>query len=297
MSRLLKTCHYISLGLGFLSAVALIFNVIFFILYYPVATQFLELDPSLESLGVVAALNILVIACFHLASVMTLLGHLILHKQFSPLVISAITLGTISGIMNLGDVALLSDIGKEYPLGWQTRGEWIILFISYGLHALTLILILISLIRNLERNQEPTDQVIKDEVLFISLLSTGVISGGLGLVGIISAFFFPLEVWIMRRVIPMFGTIFLSPFLVLLVIWLLRKQLGAGQPELDEKQTGDLARAGLLTLSVMIPLLMLFFGFQVSGSLSESLQLLWLPLFVFGTLTFLSSFTLHHFQS
>ena len=296
MPRILKTFHYISLGLGFLSLVALIFNLYFFSLYYPVATQFLELDPSLESLGIVAALNIITIALFHLVCVLTLLVHLIKQNQISALVISAIALGIISGIMNLGDVALLSDIGKEYPLGWETQGEWMVLFISYGLHAITLALGLISLNLNLKGDQGPADQVIKDEVLFLSLHSTGLISGCLGLLGVISAFFFPLEAWIMRRVIPTLGIIILSPFLVILVIWLFRKRLGAGQPDLDEKQSGDLARASLFTLSLIIPVVIVFFGFQISGRLPESLQLLWLPLLVFGTLTSLSGFTLRYFQ-
>jgi hypothetical protein len=297
MSRTLKTFHYISLGLGFLSLVALFFNIYFFSRYYPVATQFLELDPSLESLGVVAALNIITIALFHLVCVLTLLVHLVKQKQISPLVITTIALGIISGIMNLGDVALLSDIGKEYPLGWETQGEWTILFLSYGLHAITLILALISLNLNLKKDHGPADQVIKDEVLFLSLLSTGLISGVLGLLGVFSAFFFPLKAWIMSRVIPVIGSIILSPFLITLVIWLFRKYLGAGQPELDEKQSGDLARASLNTLSLIIPSLILYFGFQISGTLSDSLQLLWLPLLVFGALSLLSGFSLRYFQS
>ena len=296
MSRILKTFHYISLGLGFLALAALAFNLYFFSLYYPVATQFLELDPSLESLGIVAALNIITIALFHLVCVLTLLVHLIKQKQISTLVIAAIALGTISGIMNLGDVALLSDIGKEYPLGWETQGEWIVLFISYSLHAMTLVLTFLSLKLNLKGGQGPADKVIKDEVLFLSLFSTGLISSGLGILAVIAAFFFPLEAWIMRRVIPMLGIIILSPFLVILVIWLFRKRLGVRQPELDEKQSGDLARASLFTLSWIIPALILFFGFQISENLSESLQLLWLPLLVFGTLGLLSGFTLRNFQ-
>jgi hypothetical protein len=123
------------------------------------------------------------------------------------------------------------------------------------------------------------------------------ISGILGLLGILSAFFFPLKAWIMSRVIPVLSSIILSPFLVILVIWLFRKHLGAGQPELDEKQSGDLARASLNTLSLIIPSLILYFGFQISGALTESLQLLWLPLLVFGALALLSGFSLRYFQS
>jgi len=296
MSRFLKSLHLFSLSFGFLSAVALVYNTVIFLYLYPRVTQFVELDPNWESYGIVAAINIILIAIFHLASVFTLLAHLITAKKTSLLKVLTITLGIISGLMILADIALLSDIGKEFVQGWQTRGEWIILFISYGLHSLSMALILISLFRNIQAETEPADNVIKDEVLFLSLHSTGVICGWLGLVGVLAGIMTKLPAWMMERIIPMLGGVILSPYLVILFIWSIRRYLAGVKPDLDEKQFQDLSRAGLCSLLFSVPIMILYFGLQVSSFARESWPLLWLPLLLFSQLTLFSSFTLGYFK-
>ncbi len=52
MSRFLKSLHLFSLSFGFLSAAALIFNIVIFLPLYSRTTQFIELTPALESLGI-----------------------------------------------------------------------------------------------------------------------------------------------------------------------------------------------------------------------------------------------------
>lgn len=296
MSRFLKSLHLFSLSFGFLSAVALAFNTVIFLILYPQVTQFVELDPSWESYGIVAAINIILIAIFHLASVITLLAHLVTAKNTSHLKVLTISLGIISGLMILADIALLSDIGKEFIQGWQTRGEWIILFISYGLHSLSMVLILITLIRNIRAETKPAEKVIKDEVLFLSLHSTGIICGWLGLGGVIAGIMTNLSAWMMERIIPMLGGVILSPYLAILFIWLIRRYLVGVKPGMDEKQFHDLSRAGLLSLLFSIPIMIVYFGMQVSPIARESWPLLWLPLLLFFLLTFFSSLTLRYFK-
>ena len=180
MSRFLKSLHLTALSFGFLAAVAIICNLVIFSILYPQVTQLMEQQPSWETYGIVAAINIIVIAFYQLFSVIALLAHLISQKKTSFLIVAAITIGIISGLMVVGDITLLSDIGSEYEVGWQTRGEWWILFISYGLHILSLVLGIISLIRNLKQQAGSEEQILKDEVLFLSLHSTGIICGALG---------------------------------------------------------------------------------------------------------------------
>ncbi len=294
MSRFLKSLHLFSLSFGFLSAAALIFNIVIFLPLYSRTTQFIELSPGLESLGIVAGYNILIFAIFQFGSVITLLLHLIFRKMTSFLKIAAITLGIISGLMILMDLAILSDIGKEYLLGWQTRGEWIILFISYGLHTITLILTLICLINNLKEDQKPAEHVTKDEVLFLSLHSTGVICGWLGLIGVFAALFSNLSAWMMEQIVCMLGLMILSPYLVILTVWIFRRRLANLSPGLDEKQFQDLSRAGLQTLLFSIPVMIGYFGLQISSIARDAWPLLWLPLTLFLILILFSSFTLNY---
>ena len=296
MSRFLKSFHLAALSLGFLSVVAVAFNLVIFSILYPQVTQLLETDPSWQTYGVVAAINIITIAFYQLFSVIALLVHLVIRKKTSTLVVAAIAFGIISGLMILGDIALLSDIGNEYEAGLQTRGEWWILFGSYGLHILSLVLGIISLLRNLHHDPGPGEHAIKDEVLFLSLHSTGVICSALGLIGVTAGIFSPLNLWMMERIVVVFGLLILSPYLVTLAIWLFRHHMGEVKPGLDEKQFQDLAASGLTALVVSLIVTMAFFGMQISPLAREGWQALWYPLLLFLSLGMFSSLALRAYS-
>jgi hypothetical protein len=67
-------------------------------------------------------------------------------------------------------------------------------------------------------------------------------------------------------------------------------------PGLDEKQFQDLATAGLRTLLFTLPVLVLFFGLQLSHLHKEAWQVLWLPLALFLSLIVFSSLVLYDFR-
>jgi hypothetical protein len=291
MSQLLKRLHLLSLSFGFLSAVALIFNTVIFILLFPEVTQFQELSRPWESFGLVVGLNFLAISLFHLSTVVTLLMHLTIQKTTTRLKGITVALGIISGIMILVDMVLLSDIGKEYVHGLQTRGEWIVLFISYGLHVIFLILALISIITNLEEDQKPAENVLKDEVLFLSLHSTGWVCGCLGTLCVAAAFFTKIPTRIMIQVIPTFGTLILSPYVFILGLWLYKKRGEKIGSWLDEKQFLDISRASLWTLLISAPIMIGYFSLQAVSSIQEHWNLLWFPAYLFSTLLVFSSLT------
>lgn len=296
MSRFLKSLHLTALSFGFLAVVAIICNLVMFSILYPQVTQLLEQQPNWETYGIVAVINITVIAFYQLFSVLALLAQLISQRKTSFLIVAAITIGIISGLMVVGDISLLSDIGSEYQAGWQTRGEWWILFGSYGLHILSLVLGILSLIGNLKEEERSEEQVLKDEVLFFSLHSTGVICGALGLIGVAAGLFSQLSLWMMERIVVVLSSLVLAPYLVILTVWLFRHWFGESSPILDEKQFQDLANAGLWTLIIMIPSMIIFFGFQLSFPDHRSWTVLWLPLLIFFSLAIFSSITMRYFR-
>ena len=296
MSRFLKSLHLAALSFGFLAAVAVIFNLVIFSILYPQVTQLLAEQPNWETYGVVAAINIIVLAFYQLFSVVALLAHLIVQKKTSLLIVAAIAVGIISGLMILGDITLLSDIGNEYEAGLQTRGEWWILFGSYGLHLLSLVLGLLSLVGNLNQDHKPQEQALKDEVLFLSLHSTGVICGALGLTGVSAGMLSQLSLWMMERIVVILSLLVLSPYLVTLAIWLFRRLWGESSPGLDEKQFQDLAAAGLWTLIAGSLAAAVFFGFQLTPLAKEAWQVLWFPLLIFLSLGMFSSLALRAYR-
>ena len=295
MSRFLKSFHLTALSFGFLAAAGIACNLVIFSILYPQITQFLEAKPSWETYGIVAAINIIVIAFYQLFSVIALLAHLISQKKTSFLVVAAIAIGIISGLMILGDITLLSDIGNEYEAGLQTRSEWWILFASYALHILSLVLGIIALIRNLNRSAESDESVLKDEVLFLSLHSIGIICGALGLTGVTAGLFTTMETWKLGSITGILSTLILTPYLVILAVWLLRRFWGETKPGLDEKQSRDLASAGLTTLLIAIPIMMIYYRLQIIQPGRDSLAILWLPLLLFLSLFLFSSLSLRSY--
>lgn len=295
MSRFLRSLHLTALSLGFLAAVAAAFNLVIFSILYPQVTQLLEEQPNWETYGIVAALNIIVIAFYQLFSVFALLAHLIKHKKTSFLIVVTIAIGIISGLMILGDITLLSDIGNEYEAGMQTRGEWRILFASYGLHLLSLGLGTVALVGNLKSDTLAEEQAIKDEVLFLTLHTTGVICGILGLAGILAGIFSGLSTWMLQMVVGITSLLIISPYLVILSLWILRRFWGLPSPDLDEKQFQDLARAGLTALLVTLPVMAIYYRIQITQQ-GGIFSVFWFPLLLFLTLTSFSSLSLRAYR-
>ena len=297
MSRTLKALHYASLSLGLLTTVGVVLNLIIFSILFPQVTQLMEYQPRWETYGIVAAINIIILAFFQLLSVITLLAHLIIHKRTSTLVILAIVTGILSGIMILGDIALLSDIGSQYEVGWHTIQEWTVLFISYGLHIISLVFGLIVLIRNLNQTETSGEMPLKDEVLIRSMQSSGVICGTIGLVGVVAGMASNLDLWMMERVVIILSLITISPYLITLLIWLFRRHLSNVDPKLDERQSQDLSTAGFRTLIVSLLVALMYFGLQLSSLAREGWQVLWFPLLVFLSLTLFSGLSLADFRT
>jgi len=295
MSRFLKSLHLTALSLGFLAGVAAAFNLVIFSILFPQVTQLLEEQPSWETYGIVAAINIIVIAFYQLLSVIALLANMITQRKTSTLVVAAIAVGIISGLMILGDITLLSDIGNEYEAGLQTRGEWLILFASYGLHLLSLGMGVLALVGNLKKDTQPAEQPIKDEVLFLSLHTTGVICGILGLAGVITGIFSSLDPWMLQMVVGITSLLILAPYLVILAVWIFRRFWGLPSPDLDEKQFQDLARAGLTTLLMILPVMAIYYRVQITQE-GGIFSVLWFPLLLFMAMSFFSSLALRAYR-
>jgi hypothetical protein len=123
-----------------------------------------------------------------------------------------------------------------------------------------------------------------------------VICGGIGIVGVIAGLFSNLSLWMVERIVVVMGLIILSPYLVILAIWIFRRNLGGVTPGLDEKQFYDLAASGLWTLIGILPLMVVFFGLRFFPIAKESWDALWLPLLVFPALISFSSLSLYRFK-
>jgi hypothetical protein len=290
MPKYLRYLHLTTVSLGLIAAVGIVFNLGMFITLFPKVTQLQPIGSPWETLGIVAGLNILVITIFHISGISSLLMHVIVMRKPSIIKVAGVVVGIISALMILSDLAMIQDIGHQYEAGLGTRAEWTILFINYALHVLFLVLVMYSVLHEIRAHQALPPVAARDEVVFQTLHMTGLICGIIGAITILAALFAMVTPWILQQIVFVIGTIILIPYVIVLGIWIFKtSQVRSG---VDEKQSLDVSRAGLWTIIILLPLMVIVFILQQRTGLSDRLAVLWLPIFVFISLLGFSGITL-----
>jgi len=70
----------------------------------------------------------LLILLFNILSIVWVLRHMSLRRAAATLDIISLILGVLCIILMLGEKVMVDEIAREYRLGWETIGEWIILY-------------------------------------------------------------------------------------------------------------------------------------------------------------------------
>jgi len=294
MSSALRRLHILSTSSGFFASTGFLYNFVLLILLYPRVSQLEPISAQWEKAGILFGACLFIIAVFHALAVLTLILTAIKRQETSWRSAGAIVVGIISGILILADIAMLQDIGNQYAMGWDSNGEWTILFISQAFHALFILLALPFLISHLRLPQRPVEEpAAKDDTLFQLAHTTGALCGGLGTAACAAAFAFKLPVWIVEQTILSLGSLLLSPYLLVLTLWLYLNRKDALIDWFDEKQLQDVSRAALHSLLWVIPMMTLLFFLQTRLPEGNIWSLLWFPVYIFLTLTILSSNTLY----
>ncbi len=78
-----------------------------------------------------------------------------------------LALGALCLILLIGEKAMVDEIGREYLLGWEVFGEWIILYVFLATQLLYNIVILRLLYRafKVQRSEDKTDSCLQHERL------------------------------------------------------------------------------------------------------------------------------------
>jgi uncharacterized membrane protein len=288
MKKTLQRMHIASISLGVIAASGLIYNLLLFTYLYPRVLHFEPLGGQLEALGILSGLSLAVIGFFHLITVMTLVLQVIVSRSAGFLRILTIVIGIISGLLLLSDLAMLQDIGKQYALGWNTAGEWTILFINHGLHVIFTVLALLALLTKRKGENPPEEAALKDEVLFNAAHMTGLLCGGIGLVATVIVLVARIPILVEILSIPV-GVLILLPYLLMLGIWLFFKRKEKVREWLDEKQFQDIARAGLWTTILLPPCMIAIGVLQLVNGVDSAWSYTWLPFYIFLAMLVFSS--------
>jgi len=292
MKRSIKNCNFMVIALGIISLAGLAYNMVFYQRLRPIILAFGDAQPVLSSMEKVAAIWFILIFISHGLALAWVMINLRLFRKESLLLSLLLFAGLLSMLMVVGDFTLLSDIGKEYKQGWDTSGEWIILYISQGLHFLFWLLLIIMAAAAVPKGLKEAGQfIVKDESIFLNAQYMGVFCGLSGIIifALLSAY---MPLWALKKGIFIVSLLLLLPYLVIVAYWLIVKLKEKGREWYDEKQFQDICRAGLVSTVLSMVFMLTMYIIQYFTS-TEFISVVWFPFYLFLILLIFSASTLY----
>jgi hypothetical protein len=296
-----KTLRILTLVTGILGIIALLWLLYDYVMYNrlrPLLEEVKDLG-RLEKLAEGVWLSYLFLLVYHVLAA----GTLVLQAQYTLRIqlvsIMAIVIGIFSFFGVFSEWAVFGDIGKEYKMGWDTSGEWSILYIILGIHAVFLLMVTgicaveIFHSKLLEQEKMPDD---KEETVFIIAQYVGIICGASGLGILVLGLFIgrTLPVSIYHTLST--TILILIPYGLIAGYWIILKLKENFRNWYDEKQWRDVSRAGFTTLLLLVPILLVYYiVFSIREKHFDD-QVTWYPVLLFTMLFLFSLLTLINYR-
>ncbi len=275
-----QTIRILNLIFGILSIIIFIFSLIVLLWLKPKMVSFETLTNLEDALLTGVGLGLLVIMAFYLLSLWQFVRYLRHGQQIKPFLLFLIISGVLSLLFVFSDVALLTDIHKQYTHG-LSQPEWaLVLPILTIQFIIAIIFLYIHISSRYMDNQD--ERAIRDINIFIIVQYVGVISGSMGLV-LASLGFIYSSGWNMTLHGIMGGIVLLFPYCLAIFYWLVTKFQEQDRQWFDEKQSIDIGKSALVTLSVNTFLMLILFITNFNY-LDGIIQKLWLPIYLFATI-------------
>jgi len=297
MKKTVKISSRISMIMGIIAMAWLVYNAVVLVIARPLIVNLEPVD-SLEPFVGIVWIGFLFFFFYHISAALTLAFQFRFFKKADVTSILALCLGILSSLAVFGDWAILGDIGKEYDMGWDTSGEWPILYIFQGIHFL-FFCSMIALLMRIFRDLKSTDEQVpakKDEIIFSIANCVGIVCGLLGLAW--TFMILGLDLPFRKLGWNFISTIILIllPYGLIVIYWLIVKLREHSDEIYDEKQGKDVRRAGFTTLLFSIPCLLVFFIIFSLNQESESARIMWMPFYLFTILMIFSVSTLIYYR-
>ncbi len=249
---------------------------------------FLERE-TLNGPGLIVLSSFGLVLLFDIASFIWVL---IRHRRMpSTWNIAMLLIGTLCWILLIVDKVMIDELGREYRLGWETRGELIILYGSMTIQFAYCAVVLGTILWDHRHTQAAGNAYLglRDENVFLMAQIMGIMAGAIGIW---------MNYTFIQRQVYLSGVLILIPFYILVfmpyaltVLYWLMLHFGERLSQwYDEKQRRDLGSAGLVTLVLSVP------GMACLFLASEPLSVLWFPHFLFLLLLLFSASTLIFFK-
>lgn len=296
MGKLINISENTTFVLCLTSFCGLVFNLVFYKILRNKIINYEDIMVISDKIGIFVAIIFIIFFFFHISAILSLILQLKFFKRESLLRSFSFFVSIISTLMIFGDFALLSDITKEYIHGLEEgiAGEFLVLYLSQGLHLLFIILvILLVILTKKEIHKKVAEEIVlKDESIFINANYIGVLCSisGLGILALSSIF---LPLWAISKGIIIITLMVVLPYIIIIIYWLITKVREKIGEWYDEKQYQDITKASLSTLIVSVVLLAVIFAFQYWFNEFNLLNVIWFPLYLFVTILLFSSITLY----
>jgi hypothetical protein len=281
---------YTTAAVGVAATAALLVAYAIFEALRPKMIAFQPLTTSEEGLVNYVGIGLLLTLAFLLLALYQMVRTAIRAQRLSLPHLVVIAGGVLALLFVFGDVALISDIGKQYEAG-LSQPEWTILYLVVAFQ-IAAILGLTAAIVHAVRHDDKIGMVTVDSSVYLLVQYVGVICGGVGLSLTVLNFFFPRPLWMVQAHILPTLIVVLSPYALMAALWVVVKLREGGGEWFDEKQRQDVGASSFMALllgAVGLSLLYIFSLNRLSGMVS----VLWFPFYVFLSLLLFSATNLY----
>ena len=285
MNKWDKFLKWISIILGTAALGFFIFDFVLFENIRPRMVVYEAIPDNTESLIILTGVGLLLFLIFCLASLLRTMNYIRRAKKVKMIYIVLIVCGVVSVLFIFGDIALLSDIGKQYTYG-LSQPEWYVLYPVMGFQVATALLFLyFHLYQFLQDELEK--EITFDNNIFMTVQFIGLLCGFIGLSTSLLGYFFP-KAWTLKSHTTSSLISLLLPYGVSVGYWLLNKIFGKERKLYDEKQSQDIGKSAFVTLilSAIFMTGLFIFNYNDLGGVTS---ILWLPIFLYFILLTFSS--------
>ncbi len=290
MSKLNPWLKNIGLVLGITSTAFLGFDYFVFSKLQPKMIRFEAISPAEESLLNGVAISLLLFLALCLLTLFRMAGYLKNAKKITFPFLLLVASGIIALLFVFSDVALLSDIGKQYRYG-LSQPEWSLVYPLMGFQfVMAAIFTYLHLFGFKEENR--VTHVVRDSNIFLMVQYVGIICGSVGLAFAgMGLLLFPRGLTLLVHT-TLSSLILLMPYALAVGYWLVTKFQEEHRQWYDEKQQQDVGRSAFLTLLLSVVFMTGVFIANYNN-LEGVVRILWLPLYLFWILLSFSASNLY----
>lgn len=289
MKRRAHFLRIINLIFGFISILFFVFDAFVFARLRPKMVAFQSLTAIEEPLLTWVGFGLIVIMAYFLLSSLQLVRYIRRAEKIGMLEIILLVSGVISFVAVFADLALLSDIHKQY-LHTLSQPEW---FLVYPMMSFQFLIGMIYFYFHISGRWALGEMkaIVRDMNVFLTVQIVGVVSGLMGL-GLMSLGFFFASGWNFTVHTLISSVILLFPYTLSVFYWAIMKIRQKERVWFDEKQQQDLGKSALLTLAI-VTLGMIFLFIINLSALNGVIQFNWLPFYLFSVIVVFSSGNLY----